>query len=421
MDEKIFKGYISSEVRIKRLESIPLIYGTLTSGAVSRYYKKEDFPRIAGLKDGGYAKNLYLKKDLKNKRMRIEDKTIEYQKEESCFGILASGRANGSRNKLEDLGKKEKVIFWCNGVWAIIEKHMEQGFALIPTELARSVIAGVHNQINNMMSKLKWISFGNQEYVSSKELADLLKLDDLYSYWVFEGILHVMLNTDMRKGPYKLKRIEDKISICLDLKFINESNRAGKGTVYKIEGIDDILSIDNFIKYVAEIKKAFLSWEGVYVQDETAKFGYSTIAISIELLNDTYEKNAEVSVINTKSQQDTSLHISNVEQLSGSWTINNLGHMNIYNHCQLDDSIVVELDKNEYSRTAAHEFGHFIGLGDAYNGCQATDEVKENDIMWNGSIISSNDIEMILLAALKSEKQYYYSDGAKIISEAINN
>ena len=71
-------------------------------------------------------------------------------------------------------------------------------------------------------------------------------------------------------------------------------------------------------------------------------------------------------------------------------------------------------------QVAAHEFGHLLGIGDAYeeNGVakiQPTEEVPMEDIMRGGSVITYNHIEIIFLAALKNEKQYF--DSSEAITE----
>jgi hypothetical protein len=67
-----------------------------------------------------------------------------------------------------------------------------------------------------------------------------------------------------------------------------------------------------------------------------------------------------------------------------------------------------DIDVSRFGRVAAHEFGHALGIGDAYddedkNRLDAIEnsEVPGNDIMRgsiNGSIITANDVEMVLRA-----------------------
>ena len=73
----------------------------------------------------------------------------------------------------------------------------------------------------------------------------------------------------------------------------------------------------------------------------------------------------------------------------------------------------------DFGHIAAHEFGHRVfGLGDAYNDDPAIDKqinVDSKNIFpdslmrnqWNGYQVSSNDIEMILLAYSTGLKQHY--------------
>lgn len=78
---------------------------------------------------------------------------------------------------------------------------------------------------------------------------------------------------------------------------------------------------------------------------------------------------------------------------------------------------------------AAHEFGHVLGLSDAYAGLHPeapmTEEVPEYDIMrspvnsqnYFSGTVTSNDIEMVLMAFIKNETQWFYANMS--LSEAI--
>ena len=96
-----------------------------------------------------------------------------------------------------------------------------------------------------------------------------------------------------------------------------------------------------------------------------------------------------------------------------SWKINNIGKMTMYNfHTHSNNPY----DSEDYKRAAGHEFGHFLGLKDAYKENEVggkptkeTFEATKDDIMWEGDIVSFNDMEMFFLAALYNEKQYFNS------------
>lgn len=72
-----------------------------------------------------------------------------------------------------------------------------------------------------------------------------------------------------------------------------------------------------------------------------------------------------------------------------------------------------EYDEVPFRRTAAHEFGHVLGLGDAYlSDSRPVDNVDifNNSLMkyqWDGYVVSGNDIEMLLLSWKNNTKEKY--------------
>ncbi len=87
---------------------------------------------------------------------------------------------------------------------------------------------------------------------------------------------------------------------------------------------------------------------------------------------------------------------------------------------------------NQFKGMVAHEFGHSLGLYDAYpeanNGKylisnaeidEGTDFCINGSIMWNSGIAYSNDIEMVLQAFIDNELQFYMNVGPHKKSKAI--
>lgn len=427
--------------RIAELESMPLIYGSISSGAVPQYMVKKDYAALSALTEGGLAIDICLKKDTVRKRMLIEDNFIGPEAEfgiltetaDSFLGILAVGFKSGSNEELQGLeNPQDKVIVWINGVWSIIKKEKQGEDFMIPVELSMRIIKRTGMDITKIQSQLTMSKINENTFdsVSIQQLADVLNMrKDLYSEWEYDGVLNIMMNTDMRNGPYKLKREKDIIKIKVDVQFSYQSSMNGD---YSIDGFDKehyTLSMKDE-QYKNAVIKAFCEWSGDYTEAlkgssiKTASFGYEKVKVSVEIVENEFPKRANVIIIRTKRKEGDTIHISNVKV--NQWSIQTLGDMTIYNHYQKIDKNtgqatekIIELDETEFYREVRHEFGHFMGLGDAYNGAAETDEVSSEDIMWIGHTVSSNDIEMLFLAALKNEKQYFYSNGNKIKSEAI--
>lgn len=423
------KNVRTSLDRIAQLEAMPLIYGSISSGAVAKYMVNEDYIALSALTEGGLATDIYLKKDPVRKRMLIEDNFIGSESEfgifieteDSFLGILAVGFRTGSNKELQRLSDPhDKVIVWVNGMWSIIKKEKQGENIMIPVELSMRIIRRTGMDITKVQSQLTISKINDNTFdsVSIQQLADVLDMKkDLYSEWEYEGVLNIMINTDMRNGPYKLKREKDNIKIKVDIQFSHQSSMNGDHIINEIDKENYTLNMKNE-QYKNAVIKSFCQWSGDYTEAlegdsiKTASFGYKKITVSVEIVENKFPKRANVTIIRTKLKEGDTVHISNVRSIQ--WSIQTLGDMTIYNHCQEEDIV-----ENEFYRQVKHEFGHFMGLGDAYNGAEETDEVTCEDIMWNGSIVSSNDIEMLFLAALKNEKQYFYSNGIKIKSEAI--
>ncbi len=159
MGWKTSKAFVSSKERIARIEYIPLIFGIQTTGAEARYMTKDDFPELAGLTEGGFAIDIYLKKDKEKRKMLTspggassqsgnEDEDIDMSDRKSGNssdsavpeGVLADGKSISElKEALKNLdGDNNIIIFWYNGKWNIV-KNEKNGDEYIPVELAKKV------------------------------------------------------------------------------------------------------------------------------------------------------------------------------------------------------------------------------------------------------------------------------------------
>ena len=107
-----------------------------------------------------------------------------------------------------------------------------------------------------------------------------------------------------------------------------------------------------------------------------------------------------------------------IPHMEGGWSITDVGKITMYNSDQRSTNPYTEL---QYAATVAHEFGHTLGLGDAYPGANNGKVLVNNaeisdgtfgisgSIMFRNGLVYSNDIEMVLEAFSTNEWQYAIS------------
>ncbi len=101
--------------------------------------------------------------------------------------------------------------------------------------------------------------------------------------------------------------------------------------------------------------------------------------------------------------------ISNVSR-NGDWGKDNNGKMTIYTY--FADGEIRTAD--DFMNTAAHEFGHLVGVGDAYN---VTNDSSEFDMMrWRNyghvPIVTTYDVQKMVKAYATNKRQPFGSEGA---------
>lgn len=82
--------------------------------------------------------------------------------------------------------------------------------------------------------------------------------------------------------------------------------------------------------------------------------------------------------------------------------------------------------KSTAVQLAAHEFGHSLGLWDAYPEANKfslelnpNKEIPISTIMWENGKATSNDIEMVLQAFVENKQQHYYASAPYLKSKVV--
>lgn len=396
---------------LSQFDKVDTVKGSVSSGAVAKYLNKSDSLVISKLTDGGFAQDIYFYKDYENECVMFEytylsmlsmgsnedfDREVyeTYDITKKLWYVNEGVRGNPWADIKEP---ENKMIVFSNGKWWLIDK-IENG-GVIPLALAIKIDEEAASQI-----KSKEIGEYKDNFVNVKEFANKVKENEGYTYqqsllskWEQDGLLHIMINTDIKNNYYLYNRTDDNITINC---YVN------------MQGTDEKVKMD--------IINGFKKWSGVYKDDKDfVELGGKTVTVKVNVVE--HEEGIEINVdkSNEKSIMNSTVTTSNA------WKASNVGVVNFYqNYNELNDS-------STYMFVAAHELGHVIGLGDAYEGAYTNrhkeneynpDEVLSESIMmglegWdNGNkiVITANEIEMVQYANVLYGKQYFYGDGKSI-------
>jgi hypothetical protein len=143
------------------------------------------------------------------------------------------------------------------------------------------------------------------------------------------------------------------------------------------------------------------------------------ISFSIEFAPTIAYKQSEANVVILEEMGNIPFsdkkYAPNVSRLFG-WNVNNTGKMTLSKEWW-NSSAKTPFTQIQFQELTAHEFGHIIGLGDAYlSSSIAPDDINlfNNSLMkyqWNDDEasyrITSNDIEMLLFAWQTNQMQLY--------------
>jgi len=259
-------------------------------------------------------------------------------------------------------------------------------------------------------------------YNDKVTLADFAKSDgkaECLSYWQEKGQKCASYNSAMHNGAITLIRNYGNIEISANLYFIGSLSRVREPTTNQTY---ETLAFDG----IARVWKNFSFVVNSYTEDGTfdyfgdvqkvdVKFNLKKLT-SIEAQNTTHLRVA----VKERGQPITWRNLN--------WNVGALGKRRFLgkNDIELFKEFKPWFSKkiqipnvDQFKNLAAHEFGHILGLGDAYTDSiggiiqiapPVTPEIPDDEIMrskWNRVMVYPNTIEMILEAFKLNRLQIY--------------
>lgn len=264
------------------------------------------------------------------------------------------------------------------------------------------------------------------------ELAEKTGTSDLISTWTADngGIINVY-NPGMKDNGVIVRRIDNHVYV--DVKY-----NIWRRDYNQVDGMALETILENGMAKWASNGKLYYNDKNIEQMGD-----YSGIEVNVSY---TFAEEENAVLFNFHEDKVGSARAKTVYadepggEYNNEWKINKHRKVDLYNY-EIGNSYNVEpLKSDSMILLVAHEFGHVLGLSDAYarpefNLEQAPlggYEVPDDDIMRdprkpgsqarNGKV-TPNDIEMMLLAFMRNEQQYYYTSTRLKIhqSEAIRS
>ena len=294
-------------------------------------------------------------------------------------------------------------------------------------------VEGYFEDIGCYAEGTEYFGENGRTYIQVRAFAEKLGYGDVISYWNVEGqdVTEVLIQREMVNDGIVVTREGDTLLVKAYIKF--EGN--AKDSVIGNSGI-------TYAEAAAMGIKQY--WNVTQTKTEFDDFGiYNSMHIKVEIYspapssNDAWIKSEE-----EDSRRYLSFRINDEQKRSntGRMTITKSEPYKIpvfreenyingftYNPYRGVNG-TIEYKKytlGDFQWMAAHEFGHSLGLRDAYQDnskLSYNEEVKYRSIMASqGGVVTANDIEMLMLARALNDMQSYFDETFKIGSKTYSH
>jgi len=275
--------------------------------------------------------------------------------------------------------------------------------------------------------------------VKLRAFSEAIGIDDTISYWTDEsGTMNVLIRPEMKYSSIKVIRIENKINIDAYVKFTGDADFVFPD------------SIGNVTYGEVAASGIVNNWTESFTNNQWYDFGGNSISVTTKLYGDSSNNKIlkeskssdkqqylnivinQIGVRGTSYQRNANITIGELacDFVAGdwsfySWEVGSNSFIELYATSESG----INKTQAQFARTAAHEFGHALGLGDAYGGGNmlfTRPEAKEKDevpafknengkitkgtIMrdiWDESTVVANDLEMVWEAWRTNKEQNY--------------
>ena len=296
-------------------------------------------------------------------------------------------------------------------------------------EIANALGFLYNTTVNAAYINGKWVqaSLVNNGYVFLvRDMARAAGIEDCLSWWSDSTGFHVLVNKDLKNAPVKVIRQGNDFTITAYLEFSGNSGQPFPGTT----------AFDNngysYAQIVADSIEKYWSSPNIRPSSQWDFSGNSiTVTTSVITKGTQTVSNSQqfvqVVVDNAIYSVDTPSHMEG-SQAYDNWSVAGAKTITLYRKYTAGSA---DYSIDDYMRVAGHEFGHVLGICDAYgapNGgrtaADITSEVPANDFMrneYNTGIVTANDVEMAWQAYCRNEWQYFMTENGHVKSSVIGS